>query len=520
MRLNPLNIIIAALPFAFSCTDDGLSRENAGKQKPVVTIEANNVSNYLMTFTVTSDFTATQFGYAVLDKEGASMPAAQSIVMGEVGTALQSGVFSTTDNTKVRIEFECSPDKDYVVYASAITGTGLLSEVESLDIHVNDTEIPEMDSNASVSGNVLTITFSEDIFVNTGSYALIQYLKWGALEVTPQEELPLEYITTEGNRAIFNCPKPGNGAGYIVSFPQGLFMDRSGNMAKGVNSSFDMDTYTFKNLGWLDTNVDFTIEDGYFGDGQGTSWQEEGAEIRVVFPFDVYKNENVENAVSVVYNEAARKEYVYADYNVDDDLRTVRIRLPRAPKATFDVKFSQWAVYDEWGNGNAEYELSTDEFKYAAIDLKTGDYKVKSENGEFIMTIGRSTAATVTAEADWFNLGKDVIGGTGTIMPMLQGSVDYEKRTISFDGSWIYRGVLSSYSAFGNAFYYYGKDESRMLVFWGGGSDGKEPVTISFDETGLLTDISEFDYSVHYASGSFISVYDSVSNGSELTFTE
>ncbi|MCM1178484.1 MAG: hypothetical protein NC308_09195 [Clostridium sp.] len=523
MKRNIAQILMSVLILAlYSCTDDGLSRQNAGKQKPEINVETNNVSNYLMTFTVSTDFLASQFGYVVMEGNVAAVPSAQSILMGEVGTALQSGVFNTADKTRTRIEFECRPDQDYRIFASAITDTGLLSDVFKLDVHVNDTEAPEISGTASVSGNILTLTFSEEIFVDKDSYATIQYVKFGSNEITPKQDLPLEYITTSGNQAVFNCPKPGNGAGYIVSFPQGLFVDRSGNKAKGVESSYDKASNTYRNLGWDDANVEFAVETSYFMDGQSFSWKEGDHEVSIVFPFDVYKNTGLSNAVSIVYNEAERKEYVYADYSVADDHRTVTITLPRAPKATFDVRLEWGAVYDEWANGSAEYEVSTEEFKYAVERPGFGEYSLFSEKGqEFNVKFSYTTAALMTMESDWFNIGRDVFGNTGTIMPALKGTVDYEKRTVTFDGEWYYRGALYPYNAFGNGFYYYGNDESRMLVFWGGGASGKEPITVHFDENGKMTDIGAFDYSIHASSNmGIINVYDSVKDGTGLTFIQ
>ncbi|MGM9786396.1 MAG: hypothetical protein ACI3ZS_06125 [Candidatus Cryptobacteroides sp.] len=509
-----------------SCQKNELSRQNAGKEKPVLTITSNRVSDNLLTFTIEADFNTAQFGYVILDGRDNPVPTAQSIVMDEVQSSLQSNVYSAVEQTKVRVDFECESDHDFQVFAAAITDTGLLSEVIVYDVYVPDTEIPSI-TKANVSGNVLTLTFTEDIFVNKESSATIQYVKWGVLEITDKEDLPLEFISTEGNRAVFNCPKPANGAGYLVSFPQGLFVDKSGNKAKGVESSLNLDTYTYYSLGWDDMPVDFAVEGSYFQNAPASSFRQDGATVSITFPFDVYKNENIDKPVSVVYNENSRKEYVYADYLVSADRRTVRVVLPRVPKATFDICFERGAIYDEWGNVNSAYEVTAEnDYRYAACDLLSGDYRLTTDKAdEFVIKFERSSAATVTMSADWFNLGRDVLGVDQTredksIMPQLVGIVNYESGTVSFDGSWNYRGILDTTNAFGSAFYYYGKDESRMIVFWGSGN-GREPIIVHFNEDGRFTDIGDFDYSVHSSSnGGFISVYDSVSEGTPLTFTE
>ncbi len=505
---------------AVSCTEEGLSKQNAGKEKPVITIEQNNAVNYLMTFTLTADANTAQFGYVILDGSSTLVPDTQDIVMDKIGTALQSGVFNAVDQVKKRVEFECEPNHEYKVYAAAISDSGLLSYLAEKDIKVADTEVPTV-VKSSVSGNTLILEYSEDIVLNKESYATIQYVKWGTMEVTPKKDLPLDNISVEGNVATILCPKPANGAGYLVSFPQGLFLDLSGNKGWGVNSSFDTATNTYKNLGWDDAPVDFSVEDTYFQEGSADVWNSDDATLEIVFPFDIYKNTYLKNTVSIIYKDSAGKDYAYADYDVAEDKRTVKIKLPRAPKAIFDVKLDRGAVYDEWGNVNSAFELDNDEFRYSALDLKLGSYEIKAEKNTFNVKFTRSTASVVTMSADWFNLGRDLIGASGDIMPVLKGVVDYEEKTITFDGTWYYRGVQNSSNAFGLAFYHYGKDESKYLMFWGSGK-GASPIVVSFDENGVMQSTTAFDYSVHSADNSytFLSTYDEVKDGTTFTYVE
>ena len=504
---------------AVSCSGDGLSTQNAGKEKPVITIEQNVANNYLMTFTLTADFNTAQFGYVIMDGSSTEKPAAQDILMDKVGTALQSGVFNAVDHVKKRIEFECEPSHEYKVYAAAISETGLVGYLAEKTIKVTDTEIPTV-VKAYPAGNILTLEYSENVVVNKESYATIQYVKWGTMEVTPKQDLPLEYIAVDGNVVTITCPRPANGAGYLVSFPQGLFLDLSGNKGWGVNSSFNTTTGVYSNLGWDDASVDFNVETSYFKEASASAWESSDASVEIVFPFDIYKNTHLSNTVSVVYKDNGGKEYAYADYDVAEDKRTVKVKLPHAPKAIFDIKLDRGAVYDEWGNVNAAFELEPEDYKYAAADLKLGDYNVKAVKNSFDITFTRSTASVVTMAADWFNLGKDVIGASGsTIMPLLKGVVDYENRTITFDGSWYYRGALQDYSAFGTPFYHNGKDESKSMVFWGSGK-GSSPIVVTFDEDGLLKDISSFDYSAHSSdTGNYLYLYDEVKDNTELTYT-
>lgn len=520
MKLYKKILMSVLIPLlAASCSDDGLSTQNAGKEKPVVTIEPSNSNNYLMTFTLSVDFNAAQFGYVILDGSSTVVPAAQDIVMDNVGTALQSGVFDALDKVKTRVEFECEPAHEYKIYAAAISETGLLSKLAEKTIKVNDTEIPSI-VKSTASGTTLILEYSEDVVVNKESYATIQYVKWGTMEVTTKKDLPLEYISVEGNVVTFNCPKPANGAGYLVSFPQGLFMDLSGNKAYGVNSSFDTSTYKYKNLGWDDATVDFTVESSYFKDAPASTWKNDDASVEIVFPFDIYKNTHLSNTVSVVYKDNSGIEYCYADYDVAEDKRTVKVKIPHAPKAIFDIKMDRGAVYDEWGNVNAVFETEAENYRYSALDIKCGSYQIASAKTTFAVTFTRNTATVVDMSADWFNLGHDVLGASGEIMPKLKGVVNYEDRTITFSGDWYYRGELQSDTAFGLSFYHYGKDESKNMVFWGS-DKGTSPIVVKFDENGVITSTSRFDYSTHLAnSGSFMSTYDEVADDATFTYIE
>lgn len=66
MKSRIIRIVLAAacLVAALSCVKEGLSTQNAGKEKPVVKISTNRVSDNLVTFTLTCESTnASQFGY-------------------------------------------------------------------------------------------------------------------------------------------------------------------------------------------------------------------------------------------------------------------------------------------------------------------------------------------------------------------------------------------------------------------------------------------------------------------------
>ena len=92
--------------------------------------------------------------------------------------------------------------------------------------------------------------------------------------------------------------------------------------------------------------------------------------------------------------------------------------------------------------------------------------------------------------------------------------MDYANNQIVFDGTFLLNGNPYSKPAFGMGMYDYDQEGTMMLVFWGGGNSGTDPVTAQFDEDGYLTAISYFDYTIHNAAdGKGLAVYDACADG-------
>ncbi len=514
-------MLLAAVSLFSGCSDDDdLSTQNKNKTKPSVTVTQGTVTDTQFTFTLTASEEAAQYAYVVFEGKDNAAPTAHDIVIDEVSGKLQSDAFNLADAATQTINVACDPDADYQVFAAAITATGLLSEVSELKVYVPDTGIPTPVS-FNPSGNTVTVTYSEDIVVGSTGKATVRYIQWGLGNMLAAVEIPAENISTDGNVATIVCPKPGNGAGYIVSYTAGMFEDASGNKCLAMNSGWDNNAGKYVNIGWDDDTVDFAIEDNYFvPQPDDADYNTPTTTIDFAFPFDVYDAE-AKNAVQVIFNEAEGISYLNAAYTLEADKRTVKVTLPKVPTATFDVQVAKGAFYDVWGNESAPFTVATDQLRYSnfQVAIKEGDYTISYTAGTNVVNTASGTPFSArlvkydnthyALYADWFNA-----FGSINALPTLLGEVDYANNQIVFDGTFLLNGNPYSKPAFGMGFYDFDQEGTMMLVFWGGGNSGTDPVTAQFDEDGYLTAISYFDYTIHNAAdGKGLAVYDACADG-------
>lgn len=514
-------MLLAAVSLFSGCSDDDdLSTQNKNKTKPSVTVTQGTVTDTQFTFTLTASEEAAQYAYVVLEGKDNAAPTAHDIVIDEVSGKLQSDAFNFADAATQTIGVACDPDADYQVFAAAITATGLLSEVSELKVYVPDTGIPTPVS-FDPSGNTVTVTYSEDIVVGSTGKATVRYIQWGLGNMLAAVEIPAENISTDGKVATIVCPKPGNGAGYIVSYTAGMFEDASGNKCPAMNSGWDNNAGKYVNIGWDDDTVDFAIEDNYFvPQPDDADYNTPTTTIDFAFPFDVYDAE-AKNAVQVIFNEAEGISYLNAAYTLEADKRTVKVTLPKVPTATFDVQVAKGAFYDVWGNESAPFTVATDQLRYSnfQIAIKEGDYTISYTAGTNVVNTASGTPFSArlvkydntryALYANWFNAFSSI-----NALPTLLGEVDYANNQIVFDGTFLLNGNPYSKPAFGMGMYDYDQEGTMMLVFWGGGNSGTDPVTAQFDEDGYLTAISYFDYTIHNAAdGKGLAVYDACADG-------
>ena len=60
---------------------------------------------------------------------------------------------------------------------------------------------------------------------------------------------------------------------------------------------------------------------------------------------------------------------------------------------------------------------------------------------------------------------------------------------------------------------------TQLMVFWGSGQSGQDPIVMTFDEQGYITSTSSFDYSLYNASTSaYIGVIAYTADATDVTY--
>lgn len=501
----------AALMFAACEQDPGLSQQNKGKEKPTVTLTTKVAEDVTLSFGLTASENAAQYAYAVFPGTDNEVPSAYDILVEETFAAA-SGSFNTSlteeDDFTATVTVDCSDfvAEKYQVFAAAITETGLVGDVAVLDVTMNDTWIPQP-AGASVDKNVLTLAFDEEVVRGKGK-AYVSIIAWGVGKFYMVDEpIADENITVEANTVTIVCPEAGNGAGYYVSFEEGLVTDLSGNKCEECVSGLDND-YQYVGLGWDTDWVNLPILDSYFETpAEGTDWGAEGASITFKLPVQMMDS-GLTNPIQVLYDEDEGQSQLNAEYVLGEDGQTVTVYLPKMPTGAFDVSVAEGAFYDVWGNINNAYTPATYRYSNYLTALVEGLYLVDylypdAEGnpvvGQFPAEIELVDRSTAVIYADWFNYAYSLTGESGYVsMPYLVGTVNYADGTIVFDGRHIVNNSLTT-GAFASPYYYHDSAKTQMVVFWGGGETGQEPVVITFNNDGYLDSMSYCDYTIHDA---------------------
>lgn len=517
--------LAAALMFNACEQEQGLSQQNKDKQKPTVSLVLNEANDVTLSFDVVASENAAQYAYAVFPGSDNEVPSAYDILLTETFAAAAEAF-----NTKIgegasataSVTLDCSDfaAETYQIFAAAITETGLIGEVAVLDVTMNDTEIPVL-AGAAVDANVLTLQFNEAVVRGNGK-AYVTIIAWGVGQYYMMDEVITdENITVENNVVTIVCPEAGNGAGYIVSFEEGLVKDLSGNKCTAVKSGLDAN-YQYVGLGWDTDFVPITITESCFVEpAENTNWGAEDANLVFVLPTEVMINTAVSQPITVIYDEAEGVSQLYAEWTLGEDFKTVTVYLPKMPTGEFDVAIAEGAFYDIWGNPTSAFEPAALRYSnFLNVQIQTGYYAVDyvwdteagQEASQFLALLEQVDNSTVLLSADWFEL----MGGQKLALPtQLVGTVNYAESTITFDGRWLYNGQLYSQSAFGIG--YYTLSSGEMLVFFSGDS-GNEPITVKFDENGYLTEISTIEYGVY--GDTYLGAYSYCPEGSQMYFLQ
>lgn len=501
----------AALMFSACEQEHGLSQQNKDKEKPSVSVILKEANDVTLSFDLMASENAAQYAYAVYAGSDNDVPTGYDILLTET-FANADGAYNTTlgegasYNATVTLDCSSFASETYQIFAVAITETGLIGEVAELDVTMNDTTAPAL-AGADVDVNVLTLSFNENVVRGDGQ-ATVTIIAWGVSQYYMKDQpIADENITIQGNVVTIVCPEAGAGAGYMVSYGEGLVKDASGNKCAAITTGLNSD-YSYSGLGWDTDWVNFPILPSYFETPvEGTDWGAADASLTFKLPVQVM-DAGLTNPIQVLYAEDEGTSQLNAEYVLADDFQTVTVYLPKMPTGKFDVQIAEGAFYDIWGNMNTAF--SPTEYRYSnyltalveglyLVDYFYADQDGNAALGQFPVEVVLIDRTNAVIYADWFNYAYSVTGQTGYVAdPNLVGTVDYAKRTITFDGLWVYKGSVTT-DAFASAYYYYDDAKTQLLVFWGGGNNGQDPIVMTFDQNGYIDSMSYCDYTIHDA---------------------
>ncbi len=149
------------------------------------------------------------------------------------------------------------------------------------------------------------------------------------------------------------------------------------------------------------------------------------------------------------------------------------------------------------------------------VSPKTGKYTVN--NGEYpfgielVEYVEGDPSQGYLLYANWFDM-----SSSDYIAPVLYFTADETAWTLTCDGKFYYNGELED-GAFGSGFYYYDQSQNQVFVFFGGGA-GDNPITITYDEEGLLQTISYCEYGVvDFNTNEYLGYYDYCADGTTIS---
>lgn len=516
-------LLCTALFLGACAKDDGLSLQNKDKEKPVVEIVKRSSDNGIIKFDLAVSENTAQYAYVVLAGVDNSAPEALNILTGEVSGAEAGESFTAVDTLETsftaRVVLDCSAfmnvTTEYEVFAVAITETGLVGETVSSLVVMNDTIAPELVSGA-YENNMIQLIFSEDVAIGNAE-ASVSYFKQISSELLEEVEIPTANISVSGNVATIVCPKPAEGSVYyLLQLKRGAFVDIAGNQFQSIRTGFNSQGQ-ISGLAWMSDPVTFAIGNDCFSTA-ATDWSAEGAAITFTMPFNVYES-GLRDGIKVAYKDDWGSKEVITPYALGEDRRTVTVTLPEKPLGTFDLIIAEGLFYDDWGNWNAARDPEEYIYENYWMTLKDGnymiDYSADDETVEqFPARFELLTRDIVVWNADWFN----IFGGYALPTNLL-GVVDYKTKTIIFDGSWIYENDIYDYLCFGLDTYYWDQARTQIMVFWGSGQSGQEPIVMNLDDEGYITSTTGFDYSIYDdATNRYLGVAAYTSDGAHVTY--
>lgn len=199
--------LVLAAAAVCSC-DEGISTpntDNKGKEKPTVAVELKDNSDVDFTISLTPSADVQNYAYVIYSADSyeyAAIPSAYDIVTKSVSGTYAAASIIKGDETSKDIELKCILKDYYQICVAAISKDGLLSEVDTMTVH-----IPGAHPDIEFVSGVYTIDAytSEDL----GDDAFTDGLG-GPFDITIYEAAPGVYATNGAWFGVFNLPLVGS----------------------------------------------------------------------------------------------------------------------------------------------------------------------------------------------------------------------------------------------------------------------------------------------------------------------
>lgn len=536
--------------------EQGPSDQNKGKAKPVVTLTQGTATDGVLTFTIAADNTTSQYGFVLVEGKDNEAPVAYDIVVDEVSDVAESGVFNYADAASREVSIECDSNTDYQIFAAAISTTGLVGEVVSMNVFVTDTVAPEIEYDEEdgyvfeFDESVLYLQYTEAVKYVEGKnivatlYAGYSYDDTSLVPGYTITVIPYLVGTPVGTRTAkvatnasgvvqLNFGDMTPGTYYTISIPDGAFVDGAGNEAPGLTSKFNNPYFyngypafvsTVENDVWgCTSNAPLTVVMP-----EVTSVEDLSEWIEIGVPSMVQRVDNkLEWTTTIKHVEevgGVKSETVttypmspITHYGGDLYKFMVRPAGEPKPKDEITINIPAGACTDIYGNKSAAMTIGPLKYAYTPVYPNTGTYYVTSARfgTTFAITLQALTEdpeGPYVLLSDWFGA-----FGASYVNPILYFTLDEPARTLTCDGSYVYNGSVES-NLWGDGFYYYDSAHTMYISFWGGGDSGTEPIVINYDDNGDLTVISYFEYGVSSVTdGSYLGRYDYCDDGTVIT---
>lgn len=556
--LKYLAVICLTSIFALSCEQEqGPSDQNKGKAKPVVTLTQGTATDGVLTFTIAADNTTSQYGFVLVEGKDNEAPVAYDIVVDEVSDVAESGVFNYADAASQEVSIECDSNTDYQIFAAAISTTGLVGEVVSMNVFVTDTVAPEIEYDEEdgyvfdFDESVLYLQYTEAVkYVEGKSIVATLYAGYSYddtslvpgytitvipyLVGTPVGTRTAKVATNASGVVQLNFGDMTPGTYYTISIPDGAFVDGAGNEAPGLTSKFNNPYFykgypafvsTVENDVWgCTSNAPLTVVMP-----EATSVEDLSEWIEIGVPSMVQRVDNkLEWTTTIKHVEEVGgvKSETVTTYPMSPithyggDLYKFMVRPAGSPKPKdqITINIPAGACTDIYGNKSAAITVGPLSYAYTPVYPEQGDYTVN--NGEYPFD-ARLVALTDDPEgpylfyANWFDSFSSV-----NALPTLYLTLDEPSRTLTCNNQFYYSGSVEE-DLFGTIFYYYDSAHTMGMAFYGGGDTGTEPITITYGEDGKLASISYCEYGVvRLSDGQYLGVYDSCDETTTFTKKE